>query len=212
MRTRPPRQAGFSLLELMLVITVAAVILGIGVPSFRDFMLNSRMTGAANDMLAAIHSARTEAIKRHQQVVMCFSNNPDAAVPACAGDGTGGWVVWVDDSDPAVASANDNNGIPDAAEPVLLRHLAMPTSMRTRTKPDGNEGYLAFNASGFSRQIAGVGERFNGVVMCDNRGNTASSGGDLSAARGLLVSATGRPRVTRSMNEIATDVNLGGCP
>jgi type IV fimbrial biogenesis protein FimT len=200
-------------MELMLVITVAAVILGIGVPSFRDFMLNSRMTSAANDMLAAVHTARTEAIKRHQQVVMCFSTSPEAAVPACAGDGTGGWVVWVDDRNPAVNEANDNNGIPDADEPVLLRHLALPTSMRTRSKPDGNEGYLAFNASGFSRQIAAVGERFNGVVMCDKRGNTASGGvGDQSAARGVLVSATGRPRVTRSLNEIATDVNLGGCP
>ena len=83
MRTRPTRQAGFTLMELMLVITVAAVILGVGVPNFRQFMLNSRMTTAANDLLAAIHTARSEAIKRREQVVMCFSNNPTAAVPAC---------------------------------------------------------------------------------------------------------------------------------
>jgi type IV fimbrial biogenesis protein FimT len=212
MTTAPPRQAGFTIFELMLVVALAAVILGLGVPNFRQFMLNSRMTSAANDMLAALHTARSEAINRHQPVVMCFSTNPADAVPACAGDGTAGWVVWVDDRDPAVAEGNDGNGVPDADEPVILRHDAMPDSVRTRSTPNGNEGYVAFNGAGFSRQIAAVGERFDGVVMCDYRGNVGVSGGDLSAARGLIVSATGRPRVTRSVNEITTSSSLGACP
>lgn len=212
MRRQPRRQAGFTLLELMLVVALAAVILGIGAPNFRQFLLNNRMTGAANDMLAAIHTARSEAIKRHQQVVMCFSANPTANVPACAGDGTQGWIVWVDDRDPATPEANDNNGVPNADEPIIVRHNAIPVSIQTRSTPAGNAGYVAFNTAGFSRQIAALGTRINGVVLCDDRGNTAVGGSDLSAARGLIVSPTGRPRVTRFKTEIDADVSLGACP
>ena len=146
---------------------------------------------------------------------MCFSNNPTAAVPACAGDGTGGWVVWVDDRDPLVDEATDNNGVPNANEAVVVRHTALPEGIRIKSNPAGNAGYLAFAESGFSRKIEALGERFAGVVMCDSRGNTAVDGGDRSAARGVTVSTTGRPRVTRSRAEIldaGPTMNLGGCP
>ena len=65
-RAKAPRALarGFTLLELMLAITVAAVILGLGAPNMAEFIRNSRMTSAANDALAALHMARTEAIKR----------------------------------------------------------------------------------------------------------------------------------------------------
>jgi Tfp pilus assembly protein FimT len=151
MTTAPQRQAGFTIFELMLVVALCALILGFGVPNFRQFMLNSRMTSAANDMLVALHTARSEAINRHQPVVMCFSNDPEVDVPSCAGDGTGGWIVWVDDRNPDVVEGTDNNGVPNADEPVLIRHTALPASVRTRTTPNGNEGYIAFNAAGFSR-------------------------------------------------------------
>ena len=183
--------------------------------SMRQFMLNNRMTGAANDLLTAIYTARSESVKRHTQVVLCFSTNPLAmppATPNCNGNGTQGWVVFVDDSNPAVAAGTDNNGIADADEPVLLRHGALPATISTKSKPNGNKGYIAFNAAGFTRKIASVGESLAGVVMCDSRGNVAVHGDANSAARGLLISQTGRPKVTRLVTEISTDVNLDGCP
>ncbi len=53
------------------------------------------------------------------------------------------------------------------------------------------------------------------LVLCDERGN-APSGGELSSARGILVSVTGRAGVTRNMDEIqdlvdAIGVDVGGC-
>jgi len=211
-RIRSARAAGFTLLELMLVITIAAIILGIGVPNMRQFILNNRMTAAANDLLAAIYTARTEAVKRNTQVVMCFSTNPRAAVPNCDGDGTQGWIVFVDDADVDVSAAADNNGTVDAGEPILLRHDALPGTISTQSKPVGNEGYIAFNSAGFSRQIPTLGTSLSGVVMCDARGNVATYGAANSAARGVLISQTGRPKVTRSVDEIEDNVFLGGCP
>jgi hypothetical protein len=44
------------------------------------------------------------------------------------------------------------------------------------------------------------------------RGNVATTGPAYSAARGVLISPTGRPKVTRVVSDIADDDNLGGCP
>jgi len=206
MNTR--RQTGFTLLELMLVIAIAALILGIGVPNLRQFILNNRMTGAANDLLAAVYLARTESIKRHSQTVMCFTSDPTAGAPACDGDGSQGWVVFVDDVDPAVVAATDSNGQIDAGEAVLLRHEALANGISVRSLPLGNRGYVAYNAAGFSRPIAAVGSDVDSLVLCDSRGNVATYGAANSTARGFVMSATGRPAVTRVVSDITS---LGGC-
>lgn len=213
MQSQPSRQVGMTFLELMLVITVAGVILSVAVPNIRSFILNSRMTSAANDLLAAIHAARTEAINRRLPVVMCLSTNPSvtASPPNCSGNGTQGWVVFVDDRDPATAEATDNNGVPDTGELIVQRHDALPETVRTRTSPT-NTRYVSFSASGFRRDISAVGAGISGVVFCDERGNVPLAGDILSAARGLIVSPTGRPRVTRSVSEISDHSDLGACP
>jgi hypothetical protein len=53
------------------------------------------------------------------------------------------------------------------------------------------------------------------LVLCDDRGNDPSAG-ELSSARGILISVTGRAGVTREHGEIqdlvdAIGVNVGGC-
>ena len=200
---------GFTLLELMLVITLAAIILGLGVPSYRQFTLNNRMTGAANDLLSATHLARTEAIKRHAPVIMCLSADPTAAAPVCNGNGSQGWVVFVDASTPA-APTTDNNGLVDGNEPVLVRHGAISPAIAVRSFPASNGNYIAYNAAGFRRttNVGALGTATNALVLCDSRGNTQVYGPADSAARAFLISATGRPSVTRAIADISA---AGGC-
>jgi type IV fimbrial biogenesis protein FimT len=209
MRVAQPASRGFTLLELMLTITVAGVILGFAIPSLRQFILNNRMTGTANDLLVAIHTARTESIKRHVQTVLCFTSNHEAAEPPCDGDGSQGWIVFVDDLDPAVAAVTDNNVQVDTNEEVLLRHGPIDGTISLGSAPVGNAGYLAYSAAGFSRPIGAVGTDLDSVVLCDDRGNVATYGAANSTARGLSISATGRPAVTRAVADITA---LGGCP
>jgi type IV fimbrial biogenesis protein FimT len=205
----PGRSHGFTLLELMFTIAVAAILLAVGVPSMTQFIRDNRMTGAANDLLVAIHTARSAAVNTRSPVIMCFSAAPESAAPACNGNGTQGWIVFRDDKDPEVAEGTDNNGTYDAGEPILLRHAALPDSIDVKPVPN-DATYVAFNSAGFARSIAALGSNLRGVVMCDARGNVTTAGGQ-SAARGVLVATTGRPRVTRSITEIS-DENLGGCP
>ena len=45
------KQGGFTLLEMMIAITLLAVLLSFGLPNFRDFVRNARMAAAANDLI-----------------------------------------------------------------------------------------------------------------------------------------------------------------
>ncbi len=65
------RDAGFTLLELIVTIAVASIILGIAVPSFRAMSINNRLATQANDIVGAINLARSEAIKRNRSVSLC---------------------------------------------------------------------------------------------------------------------------------------------
>lgn len=85
---------GFSMIELMVALSVASILLSLAVPSFVRLIQNNRAAIAANEMLFSAQLARGEAVKHARAVRLCPSS--DAA--ACSG-GTaweGGWIVWID--------------------------------------------------------------------------------------------------------------------
>ena len=61
---------GFTLIELMIVVTLMAVMLGIAAPSFRDFVAGQRVKTAAGEYASALVQARSEAIKRNGSVTV----------------------------------------------------------------------------------------------------------------------------------------------
>ena len=84
------RGAGFTLVELMVVITVLAILLVIAVPSFDGIRLSSRLSAYATELMAGSQLARTEAIKRNAPVTMCVSSNGTSC------SGSGGWELgWI---------------------------------------------------------------------------------------------------------------------
>lgn len=102
---RPPlgkarEQAGFTLLELMITVAIAAILLTVGVPSFRSVIQNNRAAIQTNDLLSALSLARSEAVKRGAAVSVC----PSATQSACSGgtDWSVGWIVYLEGTDPEV--------------------------------------------------------------------------------------------------------------
>jgi type IV fimbrial biogenesis protein FimT len=61
---------GFTLVELMITLAVAAVLLTVAVPSFQAVFQNNRLVSQVNELVTAINLARNEAIKRGVNVTL----------------------------------------------------------------------------------------------------------------------------------------------
>jgi len=95
--TSPPgRSRGFTLIELMVTIAVAAILVAIAVPGFRNLTVSNALTTAANDIVGAMNLARMEAIKLNATSQFCgstaSSNGSDTLGGAC---GTSSGAVWM---------------------------------------------------------------------------------------------------------------------
>jgi type IV fimbrial biogenesis protein FimT len=62
------RQRGFSLIELMIGLVLVTVLMGIGVPMFRSFILDQRLRATSSDLRVSLTMARSEAIKRNRTI------------------------------------------------------------------------------------------------------------------------------------------------
>lgn len=90
---RPLRRntyAGFTIVELMVTLTVAGVLAALAVPAMLDAILNARLSNYANALLASSHLARSEAIKRNTVVTLCASED---RATCSAGSWNRGWIV-----------------------------------------------------------------------------------------------------------------------
>lgn len=65
------REQGFTLIELVITLIVAAILIAVAIPSFRNLINSNRLTTAANATIAALNTARMEAIKRNGPVQFC---------------------------------------------------------------------------------------------------------------------------------------------
>ncbi|MGE0581483.1 MAG: GspH/FimT family pseudopilin [Steroidobacteraceae bacterium] len=191
------RNAGFTLMELMITLALAAVVLSIGAPSFGEFRRNNRLTSVGNEFLGAVQTARTEAIKRQVPVAVCPSGNPTDAAATCTAGAFSGWIVFVD---------TDNDCDRDAAEDVVRVGATIDASLTAAST--GN--CASFGANGFRQDIAGKTTAGN-TLFCDDRGTAAQAGTNLSAARGIEVGPTGRSRVTRALDEVTDGTSWPAC-
>jgi type IV fimbrial biogenesis protein FimT len=171
-----------------------------------DFIRNSRITGAANDVMGALHYARSEAVKRRLPVTFCTSANavtganqanPNATCAASAF--LTGWIVFVDTND---------SGQRDAGELILSQRG--PINELIKARSEVNPLRVTYLLNGFAKNTNGAR-----LVFCDDRGNEAAAG-ELSAARAIFVSVTGRAGVSRDPAEIQTLLDeigqpVGGC-
>lgn len=91
MVTHPQR--GFTVVELMIGLLVAAILLAVGVPSFQTMIRNNRLATATNLFVTDLTLARSEAIKRARNAFVT------AGAPAAGNEFGAGWTVWVDEDD-----------------------------------------------------------------------------------------------------------------
>ena len=92
------RESGFTIVEAMVVIAVAAILVGLAAPSMRSLIERNGVSQSVDSMLSSFSFARAEAIKRGMPVTMCRSANPEANPPTCSANlaWNTGWLVFVD--------------------------------------------------------------------------------------------------------------------
>ncbi len=81
--------SGFTLIELMITVSILGILLGIGLPSFVTFINNNKITAEANSLIYSFHMARSEAIKRGTDVQVSLAFINDRSWPS-------GWKVLAD--------------------------------------------------------------------------------------------------------------------
>lgn len=88
-------QKGFTLVELLITISVAAILAALAAPSFKGFVAKQGVSSASNEIFSALNLARMEAVKRNRHVLVCPSNS--AGTGCLTGNiWTQGWLVCVD--------------------------------------------------------------------------------------------------------------------
>ena len=136
---------GFTLVELMITIAILAILLGLAVPSFRNLIVSNRITGHANELIASLQIARSEAIRNNARVVVCAST--DASTCTGGPAWLNGWIVFVD---------TDRNGNRNGAETVLRSGTIRAGTLVVNSAAIGNTGSIVFRSDGLAHLANGA--------------------------------------------------------
>jgi prepilin-type N-terminal cleavage/methylation domain-containing protein len=135
-------QTGFTMIELMIVVTIATVLAATAMPSFLGLINSTRQTSSMTLLTNDLNRARGEAINRNQRVLICQR----ATDTACGGgnDWQNGWLVCYDtNQDGACDTATATNPNPIAVRSALSSNLTLNllgSNASVRFNPNGTQG------------------------------------------------------------------------
>lgn len=104
-RSRNPKGSGFTLIELMVTIAVLAIVVTIGVPSFRNIIVSNSVSFDRDEFFNLVTFARSEAIKLGTAVTICKSNDGATCTDSLAWNQ--GWLAFHDADGDGVVDTGD---------------------------------------------------------------------------------------------------------
>lgn len=94
-------QKAFTLIELMVTMTLLVILASLAAPALREYAIKSNLRNIGNEFTSSVLRARNEAISKNTCVTMCMSNTIDDALPICRTSGSdwqGGWIAFLNTS------------------------------------------------------------------------------------------------------------------
>ncbi|MCH9697182.1 MAG: GspH/FimT family protein [Gammaproteobacteria bacterium] len=158
---------GFSLIELIAALAIAAILLTIGVPGFQSIVQNNKLATTINHLVSDLHLARMAAIKRNDSVTICKRKIADTDCSRESNWGNG-WIVFQD---------SNRNGSVDAGEDVIRIKSEIDSELTIHFP----RRRITYTSQGFAYGFTGT------FVISDSRG--------ASYAKKRVLSNTGRIRI-----------------
>lgn len=162
---------GYSLIELLLAMSILGILLAMALPGFQDVIESSNTNRQAKNFWVSLNLARSEAIKRGVDVSICAS---DDAIDCDAGTWSAGWIVFVDTN----GDADGDTGSIDAGDIVIRVFETLGASSTQTFTVD----LFSYNNLGFS--ATGGVQTF---LICPSTNNANN-------ARSIEIGASGRGR------------------
>jgi type IV fimbrial biogenesis protein FimT len=184
-------ERGFTIIELLIGLTLLAVLLGLGAPAMGTYLQNSKLASATASYFTGIQTARTEAIRRNVLTQFVLTDTPvstgnlaNALAPATGGSN---WVVRAASSPgvflPAIEAKASAEGEGSAAAAALvIAGSASAPAVFDGTIPFNGFGGTADGAAyaiDISNPAAGTCKASGGTIRC--RRITVSPGGQITA-------------------------------
>jgi len=171
---------GMTLFELLIALTVASVLMVIGVPSFQAVIDNQRMTSVTNEMVMTLNLAKSEAVKRVAYVSICKSSDGVNCSAGVAG-WNNGWIVFANTTNANLDSIDVGDEIirvyPGLRQSFTFSPIGTITSFLS-FRPGGTIGTAAADITGT-------------LTVCDERG--------AAFARGIVLGLSGRWHVSHDV-------------
>lgn len=169
---------GLTLIELLVTIAIIGILLSLALPSFRDFLVGSRLSSDVNGFIGLINYARSEAISRNQSVVICPKSD---TTTACASS-----QYWGQYEVQAFVDV-DGSGTRNAGD-ILLKTIPAidPTALERGFVRHTSAGKITFRSVGYANTAQGFD------IWAVKSGDTAY---EFKYGRTVCISSPGRVRV-----------------
>ena len=138
MSTQQQRQRGINLIEIVVAMSIAAISLAVGVPSFQNLRISSDRSSAIIELVSSARLARSEAALRGTPASICTSTDGKT----CSGsrEWADGWLIFRDDN-----GDHDYNDSDDT----LVKQVRFRNPQFTITAISGITDRITFRQFGF---------------------------------------------------------------
>lgn len=178
-------RAGFTLVEMMVVLAILAIVLVLAAPGFVEMISNNRMVTKVYSLRATLNNARSEALARRAPVVIC---------PTTDGNACSATNVWETGYMSFVDTDDDNAADPNDPDEEIIQYEALDTPLEI-TFDNGNQR-VRFSPHGTALGFEGT------FTFCDERGDEKASA--------VILNPVGAVRSAKDTDDSDIVEGLGG--